>query len=831
MSSDIDINIDLLVNPSQANRELARIAKEAQQALNQYLNTALPPTIRNIGAVVTRLTVMGTAAVATAEGIDRMMDAFRNVVLRMDQLRKQASNLEDYRLNIMKLQLDYLGKQLDLTNRLKAAMNEASMMPEKAQRDKKERDAQIQAKHDEEIARSEQRAKMQKAGTEMQAVDIRTMTARNSWNWGWSGFSEYGPDITGWKKHSPTGQEANMQSFQLGGKKAEVYRNVGLGRYKASGVIIWDGKEFHYNSDEEFEQQLNRIQTQIDMSADEAQKKRDAAVKSKLIDEQHASNIRGIHETIDQEIPLKRMKEEESFWNRRASMMTEIAGAEKTADATNYALRMQMLQDEHALNLRHINETERLWREAADRGIADITEEQKQQLQERIALEKNAIQARNNILQTTNELLQPNRLSGLTGGVEDAARVQRAKEMQKALEEFETRNKAINAERIGEEAKIIKLRESEAQLQADINRGAMDYAENLTLIASHAADYETRMKAIGAMEKQGVETIALQSSHLRNMLSIEEKYRDARRKATTEQERQAAEMTKQREQKAELLRLENESRVAVERDNLARMQQSARRNQSETGITTAGNIAAEDIQAVSDFRIKIFEGMRSGTMSLVDFEMAGIEKTYKMRQSREQAMHDQRMQALRDYESQQEQMINLAYEKQVEADRKRIAELEKMKATGTMTSQDNAELDAAQSRMTDANRQREQAMESLRSDASGSVRLDADFKQRMTLEAARHREQIAYLSAIKENTGKYVSSMSAEYKELAGQTWARSAPAMFGMPSTSFNNYASKQNIPQPVIFTDNQIVAALQTIVRNTNGMRNFNGTARYGG
>ena len=756
MSSDIDINIDLLVNPSQANRELARIAKETQQALNQYLNTALPPTIRNIGAVATRLTVMGTAAIATAEGVDRMMDAFRNVVLRMDQLRQQASNLEDYRLNIMKLQLDYLGKQLDLANRLKAAMNEASMMPEKVQRDKKERDAQIQAKHDEEIAQNEQRAKRQKAAAEMQAADIRTMTARNSWNWGWSGMAEYGADITGWKKHSPTGQDANMQSFQLGGKKAEVYRNVGLGRYKASGVIIWGGEEFHNNSDEEFERELNRIQTRIDMSAEEAQKLRDAVTKSKLIDEQHASNIRGIHEMIDYEIPLNRMKEEESFWNKRASMMTEIAGAEKTADATNYALRMQMLQDEHKINMWHIDETERLRREAAERGLADITEEQKQQLQERVSLENNAIQARNRVLQTANDILQPNRLSGLTGGVEDAARIQRAKELQKALEAFETRNKAINAERITEEAKIIKLRESEVQLQADINRGARDYAENLTLIASHAADYETRMKAIGAMEKQGVETIALQSSHLRNMLSIEEKYRDAIRKATTEQERQTAEMTKQREQKAEMLRLENESRVAVERDNLARMHQSARRNQSETGITTAGNIAAEDMQAVSDFRIKIFEGMRSGTMTAIDFEMANIDRVYKMRQSREQALHEQRMQGLRDYEAQQEQAINTAYEEATSEARQRLALALKQLADQNLTAGQRKDaqhtVEANEEIIRKAEQEREKAMESLRTRARDSVRLDAEYQMNKAAADARHKEQISYLAAIKENT-------------------------------------------------------------------------------
>jgi hypothetical protein len=102
----------------------------------------------------------------------------------------------------------------------------------------------------------------------------------------------------------------------------------------------------------------------------------------------------------------------------------------------------------------------------------------------------------------------------------------------------------------------------------------------------------------------------------------------------------------------------------------------------------------------------------------------------------------------------------------------------------------------------------------------------------MAIENARHREQISWLSAIQHDTHKLATgSMAEAYKQLAKFTWESSMPGRFGIQAHPFNNHASNFNAAgsSPSPFSEQKILDALQLIVRNTNGMRNFRGVSRY--
>jgi hypothetical protein len=112
----------------------------------------------------------------------------------------------------------------------------------------------------------------------------------------------------------------------------------------------------------------------------------------------------------------------------------------------------------------------------------------------------------------------------------------------------------------------------------------------------------------------------------------------------------------------------------------------------------------------------------------------------------------------------------------------------------------------------------EQELAKLRSNARGSIAEETRFKVSLAASDARHKEQISYLSAIKNNTGQYVSAISESYKSLNATMWSQTRQAQFGM---------------NPAIGTPDRsadIIAVLQAIAKNMGMLRNFNNTARYG-
>jgi hypothetical protein len=318
----------------------------------------------------------------------------------------------------------------------------------------------------------------------------------------------------------------------------------------------------------------------------------------------------------------------------------------------------------------------------------------------------------------------------------------------------------------------------------------------------------------------------------RNMsavLKIEQQYRQEVEKAKTAEELSVAETQRKTALTAEQLKNQVNLRTVQAQDDLRRSEQAAARNQSELGITSKSNVAAESAQTISDFRIKLFEGMRAGTMSAMDFQIAGIEKTYSLQMSREKALHDQKMQDLKDYESQQEQRINLEYEEATQADRQRIAELSKMLQDPNISaSQRQAieyQLQQSQGNISTAENTRRESMDELRTNARGSVRAEAAFKENMSKAEARHREQVSYLKAIATNTGKVVTDVAASYKETSAQFYGRSNLAMFGMSASPF----STPVMQSPAVLADQRMLAILEMIARNTYSMRNYTNTARY--
>ena len=173
--------------------------------------------------------------------------------------------------------------------------------------------------------------------------------------------------------------------------------------------------------------------------------------------------------------------------------------------------------------------------------------------------------------------------------------------------------------------------EAESQHKGEEDRLSLQPdADTYAIEKTHINEmHKIRMAYIDEYEKKRIEAG-------RNEIDVLQKYELNAAKETAERHAQIkrdkalqklAELRKQIEEE-EKLRYENESQLAAEKDKLTQMQQSAVRSKAESAIEGSGNIAQTDIQAISDFRTKIFEGMRAGTMSAMDYEIASIEKTY-----------------------------------------------------------------------------------------------------------------------------------------------------------------------------------------------------------
>jgi len=316
--------------------------------------------------------------------------------------------------------------------------------------------------------------------------------------------------------------------------------------------------------------------------------------------------------------------------------------------------------------------------------------------------------------------------------------------------------------------------------------------------------------------------------NMQSVLKIESQYRQEVEKATSAEELSVAEMRRKTALTAEQLKNQINLRTVQAEDAMRQAQQGAQRNRSELGISSGADVAADSAKTISDFRIKIFEGMRSGTMSAMDFQIAGIEKSYALQMSKEKALHQQKMQDLQAYESQREQQINLEYEQSTQADRQRIAVLSKMLQDPNLSASQRAGIESqmqqVQGNINSAESTRREALDEVRTNARGSVRTDAAFRENMAKAEARHREQISYLKTIATNTGKVVTDVAASYKETSAAFFGQSNLGTFGMSASPFS-----RNPQMPQGFADQRLIVILEMIARNTAPMRNYTNSAYY--
>jgi hypothetical protein len=743
-----------------------------------------------------KVTVVTGAIVAAGVAFDKLHYYINNVIFDQQRLAKEGIILEDYRLRVMQLQNEYLGWQLEISQQFNQSMQDASFLIEEIDRKLAQAEAKAEKEKNEGIANIENQQQKDFAALDKQFEKIQNDTDRGSWKWMNSFLASHD------YKNDPNEQNMNplfekftqyaqKQEFDINGEILTFWRNLNRSpisgifnnAYKNTGLIQFRGEDKAFTNNTESADILRQIFDEIKKPREQ----RDIRARNVIVEDAREvarrRQIEAARESVPIEMGVLRNQQEKDYQRDVSNMINEIARTERSADATTYSIRMTQLNEEYEAQTQYLAKYETLRRIAAEEGHKDLTIEQKRILETELEIRKQIAGVRSGVNSAVNQILTPNSLAGLTGGVEDSAKVNQANTLQNLLSGFEKKSGGIlNNKQLNDIQKINALDALQLKLNQDIEESAKRHAETLVLIRSHAADYTSILSSINGQEKQGAESMQIYQQNLRDMLAIEEDYRSQIQAATSEEERLTAEMEKQTQTAAKRLDLENGLRLAAEQYNMAKMQQESQRNRSEQVLKTGSDFAAESIQAVSDFRIKVFEGMRAGTLSAMDFEIAGQERVFTIRKAREQALHDQRMQDLKDYERQREQSINLDYEKATQADRQRIAELSKMLADPNLSASQRTEaesqLQQAQGNINAAENTRRTAMEDVRTNARGSVRAEAYFRENMSRVEARHKEQMSYLSAIASNTGKTVSSISDDYRQQVERSWSHSLPGI-----------------------------------------------------
>ena len=114
-------------------------------------------------------------------------------------------------------------------------------------------------------------------------------------------------------------------------------------------------------------------------------------------------------------------------------------------------------------------------------------------------------------------------------------------------------------------------------------------------------------------------------------------------------------------------------------------------------------------------------------------------------------------------------------------------------------------------RVQSAESTRTAGLEAIQQNARGSVATDAQFRVMMARASAQHNETLAQLKAIEGNTGKFVTSMSAGYKEMSESFFKRTNLATFGLGG----GYETTRSGPQqqPVTWADRETIHHLQTL------------------
>jgi len=201
---------------------------------------------------------------------------------------------------------------------------------------------------------------------------------------------------------SPTGHGANKQDFEHGGIQGQIYQNVktvsdyqarGLG-YDTSGVILWNNKRYEFSDDATLKLAWKTIYEEVEKARDDADIEPTQKSTEKNQKIQHAADIKLATTRFNEEMPVMYAKAEEEYWKNHANLLANAAKAEKMFDAANYALRKQMMEEEHQAKMDYMQKYEYKRKEAAKQGFQDITEAEKQQLQERLTLEQLAAQAK-----------------------------------------------------------------------------------------------------------------------------------------------------------------------------------------------------------------------------------------------------------------------------------------------------------------------------------------------------------------------------------------------------------------------------------------------------
>jgi hypothetical protein len=222
-------------------------------------------------------------------------------------------------------------------------------------------------------------------------------------------------------------------------------------------------------------------------------------------------------------------------------------------------------------------------------------------------------------------------------------------------------------------------------------------------------------------------------------------------------------MTKQTEQKAEQLRLENELALTKIKDENKIADQTALGNQRNAGVTADANIYEADMQAVGNFRRSVYKDMMNGQATLVSMEIAAQGRNYEMQKSRATELHQLKMLQLQEQEAAAIRQIEETYETE-----RRLA-----KQNNSLAQEDAA------------NRKRNDALEAIRTNVKSSTMEDANFRTMMAAEEDRHRNIMERLTAIKENTGQMTQSKEG-YFAMSDSFWNRSNVGM-GIGTTGYN--------------------------------------------
>jgi len=205
MSEDIRINVGLNVDSANVRRGAQTIAQETQNAVSQYMGTlaqnasrsnnpagiALSSAMGNnmqsfqtastnlyntMNILKSKIFLVAGSAIAAVAAFEKLDNYIKHTMFGTDQIVRESYRLEDCRLAIMRIQMDYLQRQLDIANKFTAAMNAASLIVSEAEREHAQKIAQSQKDHEDEIAAIKRKREEDRklAANSLEGIEART---------------------------------------------------------------------------------------------------------------------------------------------------------------------------------------------------------------------------------------------------------------------------------------------------------------------------------------------------------------------------------------------------------------------------------------------------------------------------------------------------------------------------------------------------------------------------------------------------------------------------------------------------------------------------------